>query len=212
MIDRHETASAHSDPRDAALAAALPIQAALFARQRPLPTGQKRIIASADAIMVEASSPALHVCQPIAQCSLPYSPMAPFVRPALGPVPLQLLREFERWAVQESHHEIAAVIEVHEGTYRLRRLEANSQSASHVSYDDSQVDDDTLVIDLHSHGVLSPAFSYTDDESDRSRRGPHIAMVVGECGRSNRFNARVCVSPYLISTSINELVTAGVLA
>lgn len=199
-------------PLDAALAAAAPLLANRFGGLPDVEIGRKELVGASDGIYVRAATPALRVCAPIAPATLPYAPMSMGITPANGPVPLDLLRTFAEWAAADREREIAAVIETHQGAYRLRRLEARDRSASHVTYDDAQVDDDTLVIDLHSHGRLGSYFSETDDASDLSRRGPYIAAVVGECGERDIFSFRLVSPPYLLPLDIDWLVQTGVLA
>lgn len=199
-------------PLDRALAAASPLISNRFGGLPDVAEGGKQFVGAGNGLFVRAATPSLRVCAKVADATLPYAPMQPAIAPAHGPVPLALLREFVQWAAAEASHEIAAVIETHAGGYRLRRLDPTSRSAAHVTYDDRQVDDDALVIDLHSHGVLAPRFSATDDASDLSRRGPYIAAVVGHCGTADLLAFRLVLPPYLVPLDVDDLIALGVLA
>lgn len=198
-------------PRDAAVAAATPLKASLYAGT-PLPqVGHKDYVGAADGLYVRARTPALSVTARLTPATLPYAPLSEAIVPANGPVPTSLLREFARMAAEDADREIAAVIVTDGSGYRLIRVDGTDRSAAHVTYDDGQVDDDALVIDLHSHGRLSAFFSTVDDRSDLSRRGPYIAMVVGECDQEAIFLPRIVMAPHLIDLSMADLYTSGVL-
>lgn len=199
-------------PLDTALAAASPLVPNLYAGLPEVPEGQKQIVGAADGLYVRAATPALSVCARIADAKLPYAPLVQSIRPKYGPIPLTLLHDFVEWAQISRNREIAAVIETYGPGYCLRRLEPTSASGAHITYDDTQVEDDALVVDLHSHGKMPAFFSSTDDESDLSRRGPYIAAVVGECGTRDIVSFRLVAPPYLIPLDIDWLVENGVFA
>jgi PRTRC genetic system protein A len=97
-------------------------------------------------------------------------------------VPRALVEAFIAEAKAQSHREIAAAIVLDDGgEFELRWPEIETSSAGHVRYIDSDIDDDRLVIDLHSHAGARAFFSQQDDRSDGSRRGPYLAMVIGRC-------------------------------
>lgn len=202
----------NAHPLDLALEAASPLVANRFGGMPDVAVGDKQFVGAADGIYVRTATPALRVCARVADATLPYAPMTQSIAPANGPVPLDLVRSFLDMAAADREREIAAVIETHDEGYRLRQLETTDRSAAHVTYDDRQVDDDTLVIDLHSHGRLPAYFSATDDTSDLSRRGPYLAMVAGECGSKNLLACRLVLPPYLIDLDLDRLIEDGVLA
>lgn len=199
-------------PLDLALEAAAPLLPNRFGGMQDVAEGAKQFVGAADGLYVRTATPALRVCARVAAAALPYAPLAQSIQPANGPVPISLVRSFLDMAAADREREIAAVIEMHEGGYRLRQLETTDRSAAHVTYDDRQVDDDTLVIDLHSHGRLPAYFSATDDASDLSRRGPYLAMVAGECGSKDLLACRLVLPPYLIDLDLDHLIEEGVLA
>lgn len=204
-----------SHPLDAALAHAAPLRPALHGGTQPVAVGSKDFVAGADGLYVRAASPALAITAnvaPVSDAPLPYAPMQASIVPANGPVPLTLLHTFAAWAAADADREIAAVIEAEGHGYRLRRIDSEDRSAAHVTYDDRLVDDDRLVVDLHSHGRLDAFFSGQDDASDRSRRGPYIAVVIGHCDAEPLQCCRLVVSPFLVPLSLTDLVAQGVFA
>ncbi len=202
-------------PLDAALAHAAPLRASLHGGNAPIGVGSKDFVAAADGLYVRTASPALSAAAlvaPAVDAPLPYAPLQASVVPANGPVPLALLHTFAAWASADADREIAAVIEICGDGYQLRRIDTEDRSAGHVTYDDRLVDDDRLVVDLHSHGRLDAYFSATDDASDRSRRGPYIAFVFGQCHAQPLQCCRLVVSPFLIPLDLSDLVAQGVFA
>jgi PRTRC genetic system protein A len=49
-----------------------------------------------------------------------------------------------------------------------------------VSYGRSDIDDETVVVDVHSHGTAAAFFSAQDDEDDTGRGGFYLALVLGD--------------------------------
>jgi len=199
-------------PLDRALLAASPLLPNLYGGLPEVAVGGKDFVGAANGVYVRAATPALRVCLPVAEGTLPFAPMGPAIIPANGPIPLALVQQFIDWAASTPAQEIAAVVEVHGQGYRLRRLLPASSGSGHVTYDDGQVDDDALVMDLHSHGRHRAYFSDTDDQSDLSRRGPYIAAVVGQCGTANDVALRVVLPPYLLPLRLQNLIDHGVIA
>lgn len=206
--------SACLSPRDRALLGASPVEPVLHdAPLRPLSPGQRRFVCAANGLYAEARSDALHLRCLVGAGPTPYGQADEFVVPAAGPVPLALVSQFVAAARATPQQEIAGVI-VREGAgYALRVLGPISASGEHVSYSDRDVDDDALVIDLHSHGAHAAVFSSQDDRSDLSRRGPYIAMVVGRCfSERPEIAARLVMPPYLQPATLAGLKLAGALS
>lgn len=201
----------NAHPLDLAAAVAAPLRASLHAGNPDVVTGRKDYVAAADGLYVRARTPALNVSTRIATATLPYAGISEYIVPANGPVPTALLREFADMAVADKEREIAAVIVADNTGYRLIRVDGDDRSAGHVTYDDTGVDDDALVIDLHSHGRLPAYFSGQDDRSDLSRRGPYLAMVVGQCDRTPTFACRLVLPPHLVELDLLDLYKTGVL-
>ena len=206
------------DPRDVALFSSLPLlMAPRFGELPILAVGHKRLIAGDAGIFLEVRSPALHACLPIQRVDtpLPYGPITAFVSLAAGPVPTSFIHEAIERAVQACPNETAlAVMLDPEGSgYRIEDVPIDSATPLSVRYADD-LDDDRLVFDIHSHGVAAARFSAIDDTSDRSRRGPHIALVFGTCTIADTItlSARLCCAPYLLPLPVQSLQRMGVIA
>jgi PRTRC genetic system protein A len=199
---------------DATLFAGVPLlPAPRFGSLPALLPGQKRFLAAMDGIYVEACSHAMSVRLKVGEGLLPYGPMSNEVRLSAGPVPRALLREFVERAQAQSDCEIAAAVVLDgEGVYRLHWPTVHHASAAHVHYAD-QIDDDRLVLDLHTHATGPAFFSAMDDASDRSRPGPYFACVVGRCDRDDpELVARAVLAPYLQPLAMQWLQDHGIVA
>lgn len=165
--------------------------------------GTKRFVAASDGIHLQVRSPVLEISVRLARLSLPYGPPPPSVlhpNPLTSEPTLAALRAFVHAAQGSPSTEIAGAILATTTGPVLRLLTPITSSPAHVTYDDSAIDDDTLLIDLHSHGRLPAYFSSTDDASDLSRRGPYLAAVVGlvDDPEGPHLALRLVVPPYLI--------------
>ncbi|AVQ00248.1 PRTRC system protein A (plasmid) [Ahniella affigens] len=202
-------------PTDAVLFAATPlIPVPRFGTLAPLDRGAKRFLAGADGLYVQSSTEAMEVTMKLAPVKLPFGECCERIVLPNGPIPMALIKDFIRASRQSYPNEIAAAIVLGDaGHYELVWPEVQSASGGHVRYVDSVVNDDRLVVDLHSHGEHDAFFSRTDDESDCSRRGPYMAFVVGRL-RSERpqVAVRLALAPYLAMDSIDRMISEGLIA
>lgn len=170
----------------------------------PALTSGKRLLMGKTGVFLEVRSRALHACLPIAQVATPYGEVTPFIRLSAGPIPSSLLAEAMSSAAA-TPDEVAFGIEMaDDASYVLRRPSVQSASATHITYLDS-LDDERLVIDAHSHGDGRAFFSSTDDQSDLSRPGPYIALVLGRCSSAPEVAARLVAPPWLVPVPIQWL-------
>jgi PRTRC genetic system protein A len=205
------------DARDAAIFSTLPMALSpVHGHLADVSMGNKRLISARDGVYLEVRSPAMHLCLRLSalDIELPYGDVTPFVRLAGGPVPKALLREAIEHGVRACPNEtaLAVVFDPQQKTYTLADLPILEATTGAVRYTDT-LDDDLLVFDFHSHGHYPGQFSAADNDSDRSRRGPYIAWVAGDCADAGQvtLSARVCCSPFLIPLSILELQSQGVI-
>jgi len=197
---------------DKAVSLAMPILGVRHASPlEEIEVGKQRLLVAADGMYVEARSPSLHVRWRVAESTTPYGKVEPVLCPTNGPLPYTLVRAFVGATMHSPAVEIAALIEAANGKgHQLRYLDPISNGAGHVSYSDRDTNDDTLLVDMHSHGVFDAKFSRQDDDSDRSRRGPYVAVVVGNCNTSKpHIAARIVVAGHLIEVSQAQLLEAG---
>lgn len=194
--------------RDKALQAALPALPVPHDSDLPaLPAGQRRLLLAADGLYLQARSSVMQVSVRVATATLPYGPHQQQVILSHGPVPASLVREAARLASATPDKEVAAAVVWKEGAYRLEVPEVISAGAGHVSYHD-RLDDDALVMDIHSHGAGRAFFSSTDDASDLARPGPYLALVLGCCGGPMEVALRLVCPPHLVELPVRLIAPA----
>jgi PRTRC genetic system protein A len=166
----------------------------------PVRQGSKRLVATASGMQIHARTRALDIALTVSGVPMPYGPANDHLHLCQGRIPVNLMREFVQAARTARTQEVAAAIVHRADRYALVWPPIYSSSDGHVRYDDSAIDDDDLVIDLHSHGTHKAYFSATDDASDMSRRGPYVAVVVGQCDTPTPvYAARLVLPPYLVA-------------
>lgn len=190
---------------DAAIQAATP--ALMVPHDGELPellVGRKRFLLAADGIYLDVASAAMRARLRVATMPMPYGPVTPFISLVDGTMPAKLLQDAITTAIAHPSVEVAFGIEASDAGYVLRQPAVRSASAAHITYDDV-LDDERLVLDLHSHGRAAAFFSTTDDDSDLARVGPYIAAVVGRVHQTPELALRFVCPPYLIPLSIDDL-------
>lgn len=195
---------------DVVALATLPTAPVFHATENPpLAPGERRLLVARDGAYLEARSDALHVCLRIAAFRTPYAAQDEFVRCVHGPIPRHVWAGLCEAALAASPTEMARLVVATEGGYTLVEPPVSSAGSGHVTFDESLIEEGSLVIDAHSHGNGRAFFSGQDDQSDLTRTGPHISVVFGRCGAADRLElaARVCVPPYLLP--INFALLAG---
>ncbi|MEY2117291.1 PRTRC system protein A [Rhodanobacter sp. FW106-PBR-R2A-1-13] len=191
---------------DLAILAALPLVAVpVEGAFEPLTQG-RRLLLARDGLYIEAANAGLYVRRRIVGCSAPWGQVSEAVILRQGAIPASVASELGRAARGAYPNEMAAlVLATPDGGYAVHHPYADATGGS-VSYADTGYDEDALVIDAHSHGEHPAYFSRMDDDSDRSRIGPHLSVVFGRCapGGSIEVNARVCVGDYLLPMNRSE--------
>lgn len=195
-------------PRDKALQAALPTLPVPHDSDLPaLKPGQRRLLLAADGLYLQARSSVMQVSVRVASSTLPYGPHQQTVIFTHGPVPASLLRNAAQLASATPDKEVAAAVVWKDGRYQLELPEVISAGAGHVSYRD-QLDDDTLVMDIHSHGKGPAFFSSTDDASDLARPGPYLAICLGRCDGPMELAVRLVCPPHLVELPARIIAAA----
>lgn len=189
-----------------------PVPVPRFGTLDDLAVGRKRFLLASDGVYLEVRSEALHARLRIAPVQLPYGSTNEFLRPAGGPLEVSWLGQLANLALCDGTREVAAGIVRGPEGWALVEPPVLSASGSHVTYADV-FEDKALLIDMHSHGAHPEYFSAIDDESDMSREGPYIAVVLGRCQSRETLKScmRFVCPPYLIPLSPADLTRLGVL-
>ena len=173
----------------------------------PIAVGQRRLIVAGNGLWVEARSRALHVRLPLAEAHTPYADLTPVLAAANGPLSPRLWDQLVEAALLAHPTEMARLLLADADGYRLIAPDQRSAGPGHVTYDESGLDPDAVLLDVHSHGRSPAYFSTTDDVSDLSRMGPSLSIVFGRCAQRESMEAamRVVCPPYLINVPVESL-------
>ncbi len=172
-----EAAPADQLQMDKALLAAAPVAAVpRHAPFHPLQESGHRFLLAEDGLYLEVRRPWLHFIHQLAEhkvVAIPYGPMAAKCEMDFGKLGTALaqLKDFAAKARADAPLEAAASVlwDHRQKSWRIEYPEVIGEaSASRIQY--RQVEpgpDESLAIDLHSHGRLDAFFSTTDDADDR---------------------------------------------
>jgi PRTRC genetic system protein A len=171
------------DARDRALLAACPVVAAPRFGALPDMVNGQRILVARNGWFVQTRLDWLDSIvalggEPPRMC-LPYGEVAPRLRFRFGKLPIALIESFVAAGRARLPDEAAGVLiySRSSGQLRLAMCEPEQASPSHIRYRRPPVaDDETVAVDLHTHG-RAPAFWSAED--DRDDRGIKVAGVFG---------------------------------
>ena len=171
------------DPRDQALLAACPVVATPRFGKLPEMANGQRIIVARNGWFVQTrldwldSITALGLDAPAMR--LPYGEVQEHLRFSFGPLPIKLIEEFVAYGREHLPNEVAGVLIYSRSTGRLRLEFCDAEWSSPVRIDyrrPPMARDETVAVDLHTHG-RGPAFWSADD--DRDDQGIAVAGVFG---------------------------------
>lgn len=175
------------DIRDQALQATCPVIAAPRFGDLPTMGNGQRIVVARNGVFVQVKLDWLDCMQRLVHQApampLPYGEVQEHLRFSFGVLPLQLLEAFIAQARLALPNETAGalVYSRERQSLRLAMCEADSSSPAHVAYRVPAMQaDETLAVDLHTHGTLPPFWSATDDRDDKSIK---VAGVFGHLDR-----------------------------
>ncbi len=170
------------DVRDMALQAACPVIAAPRFGSLPDMTGGQRIILAANGVFVQVKLDWLDCIQRLAPAlpiPLSYGTVDERLAFAFGVLPIRLIEDFIEAGRRGLPNEVAGalVYSRRTRTLRLALCEPLDASPNRIDYRVPPMDiDETLAVDLHTHGRGSPFWSATDDRDDK---GIKVAGVFG---------------------------------
>ena len=173
------------DSRDVALQSVMPsVMVPRYSELDELDTPGNRILMASNGIWLEVCRAWLYARVPIAaslSIPTPYGAVSEALRFGFGKLPSTLVAQFIEQARSRCPNECAAWIVWNQRTnsWRLLMLEEQSVGPAHVRVNLPDLgENEHMVIDLHSHGLLDAFFSSTDDHDD-GRGDVKIAGVIG---------------------------------
>jgi PRTRC genetic system protein A len=178
-----ERAIAMLDARDAALQQSCPVVAApRYGVLPPMDNGQ-RIVIARNGIFVQVKRDWLDCMERIGvidpRLPLPYGDIKPAVNFSFGVIPMTLLQDFITAGRAALPFEIAGglIYAAYSTTLRLQLYEPISNSPDKIDYRMPMLlQDESVCVDLHTHGRDRAFFSPMDDVDDRSVK---VAGVFG---------------------------------
>jgi PRTRC genetic system protein A len=166
-----------------------------FGELPELQPGERRYVAAADGLYLQARTRALQATVCVLRSAspegrLPYGELQDSVTLPGGPIPLELVDAIEQRVVNDCPLEWACIIQwnADEQCYELHEPPILSRSGSGIEYDTCALDPSCWVLDLHSHGEYGSFFSHTDNRSD-GQGGVYFASVLGHCQSASRLSA-----------------------
>ncbi|MFT4192099.1 MAG: PRTRC system protein A [Comamonas sp.] len=170
------------DPRDIALQASCPVVAAPRFGALPEMANGQRLIAAANGLFVQVRLDWLDCVQrltPAIDLPLPYGLLEERLRFAFGVLPIGLIETFVDAGRKGLPDEVAGVLIYRRSTrsLRLALCEPLYASPGRIEYRRPRLaDDETVAVDLHTHGRGLPFWSADDDRDDQ---GIKVAGVFG---------------------------------
>jgi len=177
------------DPRDEALQRACPVLAAPLFGVLPAMENGQRIIVASNGVFVQVKRVWLDCVERLgdidAALPLPYGKMTPSVCFTFGTIPIALLAAFIAAGRAGLPNEIAGglIYSARRTTLRLTIYEPLRSTPHGIEYRMPLLArDESIAVDLHTHGVLPAFWSATDDMDDRSVK---VAGVFGNLDRES---------------------------
>lgn len=209
------------DPRDAALQSSCPVVVA--PRYGALPDMQngQRVVVAANGVFVQVKLDWLDCMLRIAELPaappLPYGTVKMRIAFAFGVIPVCLLESFVAAGRMRLPNEIAGglIYSRRSGTLRLQVYDALRASPDGVAYRMPPLDEDeSIAIDLHTHGRTCACWSPIDNSDDR---GIKVAGVFGHLHREKpsaafRLAVNGCYHPLRHPWEANGMAAEGLAA
>ncbi|UEC01653.1 PRTRC system protein A [Burkholderia vietnamiensis] len=170
------------DPRDIALQASCPVLAAPRFGVLPDMANGQRLIVAANGVFVQVRLDWLDCLQrltPAIDLPLPYGGLEEHLRFAFGVLPIRLLDAFVEAGRRGLPNEVAGVLIYRRATrsLRLALCEPLYASPGRIEYRRPEMEsDETVAVDLHTHGRGLPFWSSDDNRDDQ---GIKVAGVFG---------------------------------
>lgn len=185
-------------PADAVLLGQTP--ALMMPRFSPLPDlmpGCRRYIVARNGLYVQACSRLLSVtlCIEKFHTDMPYGDLDESVSLSCGVIPSAVYEDLRGQAIAAFPEEWAAYV-LFDGAFHIAEPEVISCSGGHISYRMDGIDEDQIVLDIHSHGRHDAFFSHADDRTDM--HGVYIASVFGNCSDTSSITckSRIVIDGY----------------
>ena len=173
------------DSRDVALQSVMPtVMVPRYSELEELATAGDRILMAANGVWLEVCRAWLYARVLVAKPSIipvPYGQVSEVMRFGFGKLPKAMVAQFIEQARARCPNECAAWVVWNQRTnaWKMMMLEERSVGPGHVEFNrPTLAEDEHMVLDMHSHGLLDAFFSSTDNHDD-GRGEVKIAGVIG---------------------------------
>lgn len=191
-----------SDPRDVALQSVTPtVMVPRYTEMEELDTPGHRLLMAANGVWLEACRAWLYVRTLAALPPLvpvPYGTVTEVMRFKCGKLPKVMVTQFIEEAKARCPNECAAWVVWNQqtGAWRLQMLEETSVGPAHCEVNLPTLEDDEhLVMDLHSHGVIPEGAFFSNEDNKDDKGDCKIAGVIGNLDKEVVTTAfRLCVN------------------
>jgi PRTRC genetic system protein A len=179
----------------------------------PLDKDGHRFLLGKNGTFIEVRRNWLHAIWPDGEgacAAKPYGTVDKVVTLAFGTIPAWVTSQFAQDAKASGNVEIAACViwDAHTRSLHYRRCETITASRAHIQYRrPALAAHESLVIDLHSHGLGNAFFSGQDDKDDCGE--VKIAGVIGNVNGVPTWKFRLCLLGMFINVPIPEAVAAA---
>lgn len=206
------------DPRDRALQSVTPtVMVPRYTDLEELETPGQRLLMAANGVWLEVCRAWLYVRMLVAEAPIvpvPYGQVTGAMRFKCGGLPKALVSRFIEEASGRCPNECAAWVVWNQktGAWRLQMLEEISSGLAHVeNILPTLADDEHMVIDLHSHGVIPEGAFFSSEDNADDTGDCKIAGVVGNLDREGITTAfRLCVNGVFIPLPFESSNEQGV--
>lgn len=194
------------DSRDVALQSVMPtVMVPRYAELEKLDTPGNRILMAENGVWLEVCRAWLYMRERVAlppRIPVPYGLVHKDMRFVFGKLPIAMVTQFIELARIRSPNECAAWVVWNQRTneWKLLMLEERSVGTGHVEINRPTLgEDEHMVLDLHSHGLLDAFFSSTDNYDD-GRGEVKIAGVIGNLDKPEVTTSfRLCANGMFVS-------------
>ncbi len=191
---------------DEAIQATFPLIAAPTSGEiAPASASGTRYLIARDGVWRELTLPWVRFRHQLAAAAmrLPYGELEPMIEIRCGGIPPALIREFLADAREACPYEVAGVFLWHEpsDTWRYERREAMNASGSHINYQEVRpLDDEHIVVDVHSHGKHAAFFSAEDNADDAGSM--KFSLVLGNLDQAHPTSEmRLCMAGVVVNNA-----------
>jgi PRTRC genetic system protein A len=175
---------------------------------KPLEESGHRLILAGNGLFKEIHRPWIYVRFQLASFETPFGHATEVIETYVK-ISTEHLKVFLKQAHREAPLETAGWLvwseETNEVTYR--ELVADKATYSKLTVQRPELKaNEHLVLDLHSHHVMKPTFSGTDDQDDKESGWVTLSGVVGQIDTTPHWNFRLCLEGHLMPVDIKNFL------